>query len=117
MYKLTHFDPETKFLFSAWPNLFNRVVRCLTLRSPVRAEGVSGGWGESGRLSLLTRLPQSVFITAAWEQGAVISPALSFRYSGTTKDWNTVLNQMKQAIVLLVPAMNEPSDYVGMEGK
>lgn len=67
---------------------------------------------------MLTLLPQSVFITATWEQGAVISPALSFRYSGTANDWNTVLNQMKlQAIVLFIPAMNEPSDYVGMEGK
>lgn len=86
------------------------VVHCLTLRSPVRAEG-GGGGSRSGYLCWRS-------YHRAWEQGAVISPALSFRYSGTTKDRNTVLNQMKlQAIDLFIPAMNEPSDYVGMEGK
>lgn len=91
------------------------VAHCQTLRSPIGAEG---GGRRSASLSLLTLLPQCVFITAAWEQGAVISLALSRRYRDAVKCWNAVLNQMElQAIVLFIPAMNEPSHYAGRGGE
>lgn len=42
MYKMTHFDPESKFLFSAWPDLFNRPSGSL---SNIKVTCQSAGWG------------------------------------------------------------------------